>query len=135
MTDSFSEKLNQFQGFHDSKVKHIYIETNRRILVMEIDHAYTAIPSSGGEVVCPTESGDSVERYQLLYRPLTVFFKDVVKMEITSEFDPINEEIILSCEVVKGRKNSSADLFHVTILLTSMSRISLVCKDFECKQQ
>lgn len=131
----FVEKLNQYGGFHDSKVKQIYIETNHRIVGIVIDHAYGDVPSDRGEVIVPGEKARVPQRYEILYRPMTVLFKEVAQVIIRPEADPINEEIILSCELVEDNqeKPPKADLFHVKIMLSSVSWLDIFCKDFECK--
>ena len=130
-----TEKLDQYGAFHDSKVKQIYIETNRCILGIVIDYAYDSVPSSTGEVVVSDEKGGVPKRYGILYRPMTILFKDVVRLIIKTEPDSVNEEIILSCQLVEGRaeKSLGTDFVHIEVTLTSLSKLDIFCRDLECK--
>ena len=130
-----TEKLDQYHGFHDSKVKQIYVESNHCIVGIVIDHAYDSVPSSAGEVVVSDEEGGAPKRYDILYRPMTVLFKDVVQVRVKTEADPVNEEIVLSCQVAEDREEKAlgADVVHIEVLLTSLSRLDIFCRDFECK--
>jgi hypothetical protein len=130
-----TEKLDQYGGFHDSKLKQIYVEPHRCILGIVIDHAYDSVPSSTGEVVVPGEKGGVPKRYAILYRPMTILFKDIVQVVVKTEPDPVNEEVILSCQLVEDREETplGTDFVHIEVTLTSLSRLDIFCRDLECR--
>jgi hypothetical protein len=137
MKKKLADTLDQYGGFHDSKVKRIYVETNRCIFAIVIDYAYDTVPSATGEVVVPDEKGGVPKRRGILYRPMTVVFKDVVQVIMKTEPDPINEEVILSCQLAEDRKerSSGTDVVHVKVTLSSLSKFDIFCRELECKTQ
>ena len=127
----FVNKLDEYDGFHDSKVRRITIQTSLQSLSLEIDHAYDKVLSPTGDVVIPDDKGGAPERYQTVYRSMVISFRGVDELVVKMESDPVNDEIILSCDVVDEKRTT--DPCHVIIVLSSMSKLEFYGSDFECK--
>jgi len=124
-------KLDQYDGFHDSKVRRISLQTAFQSLILEVDYPYDKILSPTGDLVIPNDKGWGPERYQTVYRSMVISFNGVDELVVKMESDTVNDEIILSCDVVEEKRTT--DSCHVIILLSSMSKLDFYCRDFECK--